>query len=1848
MDSYNSLLERTRVPQPSLQRFAVISIFSKLRLAPPRLDVDSEPGREAISQCLHSTSPAVVDQSVRELCRLVQDLKMDLSRGLLELQSSLEGSGSRFVDVFVKGLGFLVRFGFQKNNSWRVNSSEIHPFVKILSCRAEVQSELVQQVLLFMAQNKRFGMVEVCEFLRPFVNFSVLQIPFSDLSSSSFVRHLISSIASLCCSFPYEAMPVFKLLMGCLKYFQRKKAEDFRNFIYFVEHVVDAHIVVLRHLVGTQLLIYEAQLCSRELLETILSNDIDLQKHSSGSESIVELSKRLLVVMKELGLQYIPELSSVMLLLFVVLIQSEVEHEQLSIMKLLLFLLKWKSETEYVDGRDAHDLRICEELLFIFPVINLMSSPSKSVKGAATDLLFMLEKVLVKLLKVPMKELAREGGFPPISRPDSIVFRLLQHLFQDQISLPSSYFLNLASTGKNGIKEMHFGPKSWTCQLREYSLWIVERRKSSLPVSQSQEIFLTAMPLFVSSIAGVLVLHHSLGSTAVESLAALGIMDPKLGVALLLAILFYISIFSRKDIECPDMLLKLLELLPSLASHSVMIPLIVQTILPMLHKDAKAVLYATGTRLLCKTWEINDRAFGNLQGVLRPKSFTEFLSDKHISISMAASIRDICRKDPDRGVDLILSVSACVESQDPVIQAIGLQSVAHLCESDVIDFYTAWDVIAKHVLDHFWEPTVAHSLCLFLKWGAMDAEAYPEASRNVLQILWEVSISKHAGHDILWAKTRASAFEALTQYEVPHIEKNIPDFKERIIELLLSEINEEVLRAMEGVEVKIITYQYMTRRRLVKEKRVMGNKIEKLLDVFPQVIFSSGRKSSVRQLPGAALLCLSFTPKDMNNQGASKELQDVHAGYENSLVEIAASLHLSRNVFVALLSIQSWKSFMRRWMRANTLSLDAKSPSVVIDKTLKAANDILKSMRRIAEESIPRSAENIALAMGAFCMVLPPSAHAIKSTASKFLLDWLFQYEHEYRQWSAAISLGLISSCLHITDHKQKLLNITGLLEVARSSKNTLVKGACGAGLGFSCQDLLTRFEGADVSDLDKETYRMQEADLLGKIVRALSMMICQLAQSSYEILQSISAYFPLGAYDVDTEFTSELQQENCGDLEEDIWGVAGLVLGLGSSVSAIYRAGAHDAVLKIKTLLVSWINPSCNERSKIVLSIGSCLALPIVVAFCQRVELMDGSELDHLVTSYRELISELVSVKKSDAFYQSLLMASCVGVGSLLACILDEGVHSIQLEDVNSVLALFKKCYSNPYPPLIHLGGMLGVVNALGAGAGILVHNFPLTSLQTGYERKESSSVMGPLLSSPVCEPHLMSMMQEIFLVAQNFDDHQMQQYAAWAISFLRHHLFSKEPLNADNRFHTDVGNSKSVSQSFSEDSVVMKLSLWLMHLNYSEIGAISHVNTVTTVLRCLSRSPRLPTLDWGAIIRRCMRYEGQVAELLPPDSTFKKGNLREECLKFSLAHANQHDPLLSFLDELSDLSRFGTIELNLQSCLLIHLADLLKIFSGSRIEKLFDNMSVYVSSSVSPFQRYNPDQKSLLKVSCWKGLYDCLDEASLDSLEYVSNVEKCMEVLFYSLPALQSASVTGVEQVCSVEEWSEAVRCLGIARRNWLLDLLQVDLVQGDDHFTEVVRKIQAKAQLVKAGFIPFTELGKLKSIILNSKSYGIWDVLVEVAAALQHADGSVKRQWLVDSFEISCITNCPSKSLQFIGLLSGSCCKYMPLLIVDRLTVLSDLPVTLTSLLSEDPNWEGVRESVVSLLFSLTERVNDWVTRVVWSGDDVPSLQPIDESENETADFLMRVTHHTCVSLKDYLPLEKQLRLANMVVV
>lgn len=101
-------------------------------------------------------------------------------------------------------------------------------WMQVLSCRTEVHQELIQQVLLFIVQNKSLGMETVSGFLRPFLLFSVLRTS----SSSSFTRDLISSVASFSCSFPSQSIGILNLLVGCTRHLPLAN-EEARIFLHF-------------------------------------------------------------------------------------------------------------------------------------------------------------------------------------------------------------------------------------------------------------------------------------------------------------------------------------------------------------------------------------------------------------------------------------------------------------------------------------------------------------------------------------------------------------------------------------------------------------------------------------------------------------------------------------------------------------------------------------------------------------------------------------------------------------------------------------------------------------------------------------------------------------------------------------------------------------------------------------------------------------------------------------------------------------------------------------------------------------------------------------------------------------------------------------------------------------------------------------------------------------------------------------------------------------------------------------------------------------------------------------------------------------------------------------------------------------------------------------------------------------------------------------------------------------------------------------------------------------------------------------------------------------------------------
>lgn len=182
-------------------------------------------------------------------------------------------------------------------------------------------------------------------------------------------------------------------------------------------------------------------------------------------------------------------------------------------------------------------------------------------------------------------------------------------------------------------------------------------------------------------------------------------------------------------------------------------------------------------------------------------------------------------------------------------------------------------------------------------------------------------------------------------------------------------------------------------------------------------------------------------------------------------------------------------------------------------------------------------------------------------------------------------------------------------------------------------------------------------------------------------------------------------------------------------------------------------------------------------------------------------------------------------------------------------------------------------------------------------------------------------------------------------------------------------------------------------------------------------------------------MRYKAQIQDSSAADVVLAEVGLREESLRFALAHASHFDQLLTLLDELWDLPRFSSLEPDLQSCLLCHLAETVKLFSGSRIKNLLMDVADFLRSHTVD----HPNKKRLLRISCWKGLCRMLEEATPSLTLHISDVNTCIDVLFSLLPC-QLDTIAETDRVDFEEEFSEAVRCFEKAPRDWLSVFLQV----------------------------------------------------------------------------------------------------------------------------------------------------------------------------------------------------------------
>jgi hypothetical protein len=206
------LVDRTRVPDPTLQRHAVGAVFRHLLSLPAPLPAAAH---DATSALLASPHPAVAAHAAASIARLTATrpdlLPSDVALPLLI--APLAASPSPLLaSCLVKAVSALATCALRSGSRFPAHD---HPFIQALASGADgARAELMRQAAGMVADRVDW----VVKFLRPFVMFSVVR-----KGDAAFARDLIGALAAaaVAAGKASVAIPVLKMLQDSMLHFGR-------------------------------------------------------------------------------------------------------------------------------------------------------------------------------------------------------------------------------------------------------------------------------------------------------------------------------------------------------------------------------------------------------------------------------------------------------------------------------------------------------------------------------------------------------------------------------------------------------------------------------------------------------------------------------------------------------------------------------------------------------------------------------------------------------------------------------------------------------------------------------------------------------------------------------------------------------------------------------------------------------------------------------------------------------------------------------------------------------------------------------------------------------------------------------------------------------------------------------------------------------------------------------------------------------------------------------------------------------------------------------------------------------------------------------------------------------------------------------------------------------------------------------------------------------------------------------------------------------------------------------------------------------------------------------------------
>ncbi|XP_024518081.1 protein RST1 [Selaginella moellendorffii] len=1667
-DPFAILWDKLQAPHPLLQRVAVSSIFQRFAAAPDAALMMSQAGsgKEALVRCLASQNPCIVDQSVRELCKIAKSGGISLGQAVMILQASLDSvTSSISLHVLVCGIGFLCRLHVAGHD----NSITVHPLLKALQSREETSSSIIQQVrlvLLHASDHQR-----AMQFIQPFLTRVFLD---PSRMRSSFARGLHSNLCAIAISRPCLAPGLMKLL---IQYAQSRFLETPQDIEFLCEGIQE-----LMDLLEESSHFSEMEDFTSPILELLFGLWHESKTHSLPSLPFVCLVRRISLLPSK------PQRLDVYLASLAYLLAiSELEQEQLSILALAQTWLEKDS-----------NFTLQSLLFWIFPTLHILTSPSSLLKQAATSLLKKIDRLLsdgsLLNVKAGKSESMQLGG---------LAYELLCSLWTKEADVEAWF-------------------KTLTTHLSD-----------------------SDFPMLLAILTTALTFHPSskISGFAINMLALLGQHHAVWGISLFPVFLFSLKYHQRHDVNT-NVVIAFLNALPDICGHPTTVPLSMHLLQHMVDYKENLRIQATSIRLIYKIWQHTDRAYSFLQKTLVPSWFSQAKEETDVLLSRATSLRDLCGHDPDVGIELILSVQACVECRSPVVKALGLQSLSFLCGHDAIDFYTAWKVIAKLFSPLPVSPSISESFCMLLKHGALDANLNAEDAHAVLNALWEFSsCDKQPSEE--WYRTRSAAVESLCEYEVELLKETMVN-EGKHVDILLRGASTAAKYQCERLVAKFLDYEHNTRQRATTEKVIMS-KLEKMLESIPRTFTSSTQND----YPGSLLFFWNASRGSLATAKKSA-LRVEEEGLKSVFFEVAKTLNVSGDLIMVLISLFSWSCFMHQWLK---LGCQLHGNAEV------ACEHIVKACIDASEEGIPRVSENSTLALAAFSRSLRQPSLASSSVA-RYLESRISSLEHQSAQCSAAVSLGVLTTSLHPTDWDVKANAVRLLIQSATEADNAFVVGSAATGLGIACQSLfLSEFSSMGSS---------KECALLSDIVHCVLKLLALRCPQIFSTMLALSQ----DSFFTTEVFTQETNVKDSRNEEDDLWAIVGLVWALGKSVTPLGKAGKTTLVKRITQAVFSWIPDSIDEVGTMCLATGASLVLPTCVEASDRLELLELAEIESLLSRLGSFVRQIVdlpqSKRSSQPWLAHVFKASCIGYGGLVAKVLQTGAHPLAQETVRDLLETLHRGYTQVEDAHYCLGAMLGLANALGAGVASEfepqgAEQHVVSSLQAG------NKVTTPLMFSSAHGGTLRTMLQQIVRISHSSEGGRLRGYARWCLAIMHTAWLrvsqgrvsaegSERPTRATVRW-----SYQPVSlSSLPAHSTLRLLSEWLSSIGLTKVGI--PCDEVISVMRCLEEAPRLPMLDWGGLIRRIMQHKEW---FLQPSSGPDHGDVRNRCLIFSFRHADKVPPLASVLDEVCEGSKLVTIETSLRTVVLSRLGDLHKIFSLARMEKLLVDV-------IQVLGKLQTDAREC-RVECWKGLAKFW---ATDTRDLLVHIESCMRQLISMSPARFIDHNDTEETERDTMEWSVALECLKHARTSWLLDVFKIQ----DESFGKVAF---ARSRLAAMKVLPLSSLKVVRSRLLDRQITGHWMLMTECALALKDAQFEDKHEWLLDTIDTAYVSKFPSTAISFMALLTSIWSPDSYLFTLSEPQIVRQLPHSLQKLLAEK-KWNQSARVVASRLFSVMERV------------------------------------------------------------